>query len=570
MNETKNETGKELRKRIGWLKENRRGWIADCMEISKHIVPERGRFAKKYGYKKTDRSSQYNSRPDKYLHNLASMLQSGLTSPARPWFKLTLQDGDMNEWGAAKDWLGKVETVFERVFRSSDFYPAIHSAYIELAAFGAVAIGSWEDVRDSRRGMPQFSSYTAGEWFASVNSYGETDAVFRNINMTAKEALLRFGGTCSARLKEAAASNPYETVSIIHAVEKRENFDASKKDKFNMPYASFWFEEDAEENESSGILDIGGFKSMPYHIGRWDAMTDDPYGAGPGHKAVKDARSLNLLDQIATYGLNKAVNPPMLVPAHLNVKLNNAPGGVTFFTGNQSEHQIKPLYTTSADLNAALIFMNRWEDILKETFQNDLFIFLMNRSGVTATEIYERNEEKLLLLGPVLERIQTELLAPIFERTYSILEKNNAIPLPPAELIGMDLRPEFTGLLAQAQKISATQGIKNVTSFAAEIASIDRRALDKINFDQTIDIYSSMLGLPTGIVRSDEETANIRKQTEAANEEAVNAERNQAALGSLSLRHLHVDLVVVNNQNRNVGHGLNQISSDAGPPVTAI
>lgn len=534
MNEiSKKEICKNLRKRLVKLNENRRGWINDCAEISRHIIPERGRFDKTSKYAKIDRSSQYNSRPDKYLHNLASMLQSGLTSPARPWFKLTLQERDMNEWGAAKDWLGKVESVFERVFRSSDFYPAIHSAYIELAAFGAAAISSWEDLRDSRRGLPRFSSYTAGEWFADVDSTGETDAVFRVINMTAKETVKRFGDSCSERLRELASKEPYETVRIIHAVEKRDNYDPSKKDKFNMPFASYWLEENTEDSDSCGLLDVGGFNNMPYHIARWNAMTDDPYGAGPGRKALKDAKSLNLLDQIATYGLNKAVNPPILVPAHLNVKVNNAPGGVTFFTGNQSDHQIRPLYTVGADLNAALTFMNRWEDILKETFQNDLFIFLMTRSNVTATEIYERNEEKLLLLGPVLERIQTELLAPIFERTYQILEKNGFIPEPPVELIGMDLRPEFTGLLAQAQKMSGTKGIREVVAFAAELSVINKNSTDKIDFDQTIDIYSSMLGIPTGIVRSDEETDKIRKTAAEMEIETMNSIREQQAMGSL-------------------------------------
>lgn len=534
MNEiSKKEIGRELRKRLAKLKENRRGWLNDCAEVSRHIIPERGRFDKTPKYGKVDRSSQYNSRPDKYLHNLASMLQSGLTSPARPWFKLTLQERDMNEWGAAKEWLGKVETVFERAFRSSDFYPAIHSAYIELAAFGAAAVSSWEDMRDSRRGLPRFSSYTAGEWFASVDSTGETDAVFRNINMTAKEAVKRFGNSCSDRLRELASKDPYETVRIIHAIEQRDNYDPSKKDKFNMPYASYWLEENAEDKDGCGLLDVGGFQTMPYHIGRWNAMTDDPYGAGPGHKAVKDAKSLNLLDQIATYGLNKAVNPPILVPAHLNVKVNNAPGGVTFFTGSQSEQQIRPLYTVGADLNAALTFMDRWEEILKETFQNDLFIFLMTRTGVTATEIYERNEEKLLLLGPVLERIQTELLAPVFERTYQILEKNGFIPEPPAELIGMDLRPEFTGLLAQAQKMSGTKGIRDVASFAAELSAMNKNALDKIDFDQTVDVYSSMLGVPTGIIRSDEDTENIRKAADQKEAETLNALREREVLGNL-------------------------------------
>ena len=511
---------KRIRQRLNHMIEMRKSWLNECEEISKNIVPERGQFG--HGNKrKYDRSSQYNSRPDKYLHNLSSILQSGLTSPARPWFKLVLPDVDMNEWGPAKDWLSQVENTFQKLFKTSNFYPAIYSAYTELAAFGCASMGSWEDVRSSRIGEPQFNTYTAGEWMTSRNSNGEIDAVSRNVFMTAEEAFERWGSRCSKYIKELANKNPYETVNIIHLVERRKNYDQNKKDKYNMPYSSIWIEETALDDDNGGILSEGGFLQMPYHIVRWNAVSNEPYATGPGHKAVKDAKSLNLLDQIATYGLNKVVNPPILVPSHLNIKLNNAPGGITFFTGNAGENQIKPLYTIESDLSVALTFMNRWEEILKETLQNDLFIFFLNRSNITATEIYERNQEKLLLLGPVLERIQTELLMPMFERMYYILSKNELIPAPPADLVGLDLRPEFVGLLAQAQKISATQGIRDIASFTSQLASVSNKAIDKIDIDQTIDVYSSMLGVPNGVIRSDDETKKIRDEELRANQQAA-------------------------------------------------
>ena len=488
--------------------------ISIYKEITRYICPERGRYPSYNN--KLDGYNSINSKANKYLHNLASILQSGLTSPARPWFKLALQNKKVYEWGAVRSYLSEIEEIMSRIFRVTNFYPAIYSAYIELTAFGTAVMSTMENSDEDKNGYPIFTTYTAGQYLLSQNSNGEVDKVYRTQIMSVEQIISRFenkGFKTVEKLKNYTLENE---LKVIHAVEKREERDSGKIDKYNMPYSSVWIIDGFTDKDDFGILDISGFNEMPYHIARWDALNDEPYGIGPGIKAFKDAKNLNILEQITTYGLNKAVNPPILVPSFMNIKLNNAPGGITYYAGRHDEFQVKPLYTVSSDLNAALVFMNRWEEVLKESFQNDLFIYMMNRSNVTATEINERSEEKLLLLGPVLERIETELLIPCFDRVFAILERNNLLPAAPVELLGLDIKPEFIGLLANAQKAITKSSIKNLINFVSYATQVDSNAIDKIDIDQAIDIYSSIEGVPNGMVRSDEETVNIRLNREEA------------------------------------------------------
>jgi len=496
----------KIEKRIKILAQARRDYINISKEVSKYICPERGRYPNFAN--KMDSYNNINSKANKYLHNLASILQSGLTSPARPWFKLSLQNKRVYEWGAVRTYLADIEEIISRVFRVSNFYPSIYSAYLELAAFGTTVMSTMED----ESGVPIFTTYTVGQYLISQNDSGEIDTIYRTQVMSVENIIKKFKDCGYKTIEQLEKYDGDQELKVIHAVEKRTEYDSKKIDKFNMPYSSIWILDNFIDTDDFGILNISGFNEMPYHVARWDAINDDPYGIGPGVKAVGDVKNLNLLDKITTYGLNKAVNPPILVPSFMNIKLNNAPGGITYYSGRHDEFQIKPLYTISSDLNAAIVFMNRWEQILKETFQNDLFIYMMNRSNVTATEISERAEEKLLLLGPVLERIETELLIPCFDRVFNILERNNLLPDAPIELMGMDIKPEFIGLLANAQKSATLSSIKNLFSFVSYAAKADPEAIDKLDIDQAIDIYSSIEAIPNGLIRSDEETGKIREK----------------------------------------------------------
>jgi hypothetical protein len=155
---------------------------------------------------------------------------------------------------------------------------------------------------------------------------------------------------------------------------------------------------------------------------------------------------------------------------------------------------------------------------IRSAYYADLFLMLANdtRSGITATEVAERHEEKLLMLGPVLERLHNELLSPLIDTAFDYAARAGILPEAPPELEGMELSVEFISVLAQAQRAVATQGMDRLLGTVSQMAAVKPEVLDKLNFDQIVDEYGDAYGVSPKIIVPDSEVAAIRQQRAAA------------------------------------------------------
>jgi hypothetical protein len=152
-----------------------------------------------------------------------------------------------------------------------------------------------------------------------------------------------------------------------------------------------------------------------------------------------------------------------------------------------------------------------------------------DRRQITAREIEERHEEKLLALGPVLEQLNQDLLDPMTDIVFDIHVKQGLIPPPPQELQGIDLKVEYISIMAQAQKLLGVSAIERFTGFAGQVAGVDPSVLDKIKTDQILDVYADTISLPPSIVRTDEEVAEIRSQRARQQQMAQQAQMEMQA-----------------------------------------
>ena len=85
----------QLERRMGALDRERQSWFQHWRELSDNILPRRGQFLSFAG--QSDRGRKLNgkmldSTGTLAARTLASGLMSGVTSPARPWFRLTVGD----------------------------------------------------------------------------------------------------------------------------------------------------------------------------------------------------------------------------------------------------------------------------------------------------------------------------------------------------------------------------------------------------------------------------------------------------------------------------------------------
>lgn len=136
---------------------------------------------------------------------------------------------------------------------------------------------------------------------------------------------------------------------------------------------------------------------------------------------------------------------------------------------------------------------------------------------MTAREVLERTQEKMNILGPVVQRMQFEFLGRIIERVYNILDRAHMFPEPEDEemaeiLRDQELKIEYISPLAQAQKMSGLVNIEQGVAFLAQIAQFNQDILDKMNWNETINRYFDMLGAPAAIKRTDDEYEAIQQQ----------------------------------------------------------
>jgi hypothetical protein len=159
--------------------------------------------------------------------------------------------------------------------------------------------------------------------------------------------------------------------------------------------------------------------------------------------------------------------------------------------------------------------LNECRERIKETFFNNLFQTISQfetRSNVSATEIDARRAESLIMLGPVLERIEYELLAPIVERVFAIMSRAGILPPAPADIQGQPINVEFVSMLATSQAAAATGGIERLFSVAGNLVGVDPAVMDNIDIDYAIDKYSSLMNNDPKIIRSPQELQSIRAQ----------------------------------------------------------
>lgn len=512
-----------LQERYSALKTERTSWDTHWKEITDYLLPWSGRYFTTDRNKGNKRGgSVYDNTATRALRTLASGLMAGATSPARPWFKLAAPDPDLNNYHAVKLWLEDVQQRMSRVFQRTNVYRALHTMYEELGSFGTACSIILPDPQKVIHLYP----VTVGEFCISQDAQSKVNVFYREFEMTVSQVVREFGyENCSQSVKTLYDRGTLEApVTVIHCIEPRDDRDPGKGDRLNMAYRSCYFE---VGNNNPVMLREAGFEKFPVLAPRWSVTGNDVYGNGPGMEALPDIRQLQHEQLRKAQGIDYQTQPPLQAPTSMQGRsVNMLPGGVTFHDAPQ-QNGIRSSFETNLNLQYLLNDIQDVRARIGRSFYEDLFLMMQNdmRSNMTAREIQERHEEKLLMLGPVMERLQTELLEPLIDLTFDAMLAQGLVPPPPPELAGMDLGVEFVSVLAQAQRAVGSSSVDRFIGNVGAIAQMKPEVLDKINSDILVDRYADMLGVDPNIIISTEQAQALRQ----ARNEAM-AQKEQAAM----------------------------------------
>lgn len=520
------------------LKNERASWMAHWREISDYLLPRSGRyFAQDRNRGEKKHNNIYDSTGTMALRILAAGMMSNMTSPARPWFRLTTNNPKLNESQAVKTWLADTEREMQMVFNKSNTYRALHSLYEELGAYGSAAAVVLPDADN----VIHFHVLTVGEYAIATDHRGRVNTLYREFQMTVGQMVSDFGrSACSTSVQNAFDRGALDTwMTVIHCIEPRTDRDMSKRDNRNMPYKSVHFEPSARDGE---YLRESGFNTFPALCPRWSVMGGDIYGSSPGMETLGDIKQLQHEQLRKAQGIDYQTNPPLQAPSSLsNRQVDTLPGGITFVDASTPNSGIRSAFEVKLELNYLLADIQDVRQRIRNGFYADLFMMMANdtRSNITATEVAERREEKMLMIGPVVERLHNEILDPLIDMTFTAMAEQGRMAPPPPELQGMALNVEFVSVLAQAQRAIATNGMDRFVGNLGSVAQLKPDVLDKFDADQWADEYAEMLGISPEVTLPDAQVAEIRKaraQAAAAQQQIVDMQtkaQTVQALGSV-------------------------------------
>lgn len=496
-------------KRLEMLRSERSSYIPLWRELSDFHLAHRGRFLvadRNKGHKRN--TKQINNTSRRAIRTLASGMMAGITSPARPWFRLAVPDPEIMEMGAVRTWLMVVERIMREIFNQSNLYNSLHSLYQELGVFGTSSMGVFEDYDNVIR----CKTYTIGSYCLGLNGKDQVDSWVREYQLTVGQLVKEFGiDACSEHVRQQWRNGNTETwVDVVHMIEPNDDRDSLSPLAKHKRFRSVYFEKGSDRLKTldNQFLRESGFDDFPILAPRWDVTGEDIYAAAcPGMDSLGDVKALQLAEQMKYRAIERHVDPHLTAPESMRntVDTGLTPGEISF-VNNPGGQKLEPVYQVNPNLTYHNEDISKTEDRIEKTFYVDLFLMLASsdRRQITAREIAERHEEKLLMLGPVLERLHNELLDPLIDRVFAIGMRAGIFPEPPEILQEREIKVEYISVLAQAQRLVAVGAIEQFGAFVGQVAAIWPEARHKFDAAQAVDQYADALGVSPDLVVSDD------------------------------------------------------------------
>ncbi|MBR4127772.1 MAG: head-tail connector protein [Alphaproteobacteria bacterium] len=464
------------------LKSQRMNFERLWQEVSELVLPRKADF--------TAVQAQGAKRGRKLFEttavNAAELLAAGLhglmTNPAGKWFSLTVTESAKTP--EIDKWLIEAEQIIvdEIIRPSAGFSTNIHEVYLDLAVLGTAGLYvGWDEKNNSLL----FQSRFLGELFLEENAAGRVDRIYRVFKMPLEKIIQTWGKSAVSENMIAAfeaGTQAQREFEIIHAVFPNDLFENGGA--FQKPVSSVYILKDEKT-----ILFSGGFEEMPLFVTRWSKACTEVYGRSPAISVLPDIKMLQEMMKETIIAAQLANRPPLLVRDDDQFSpAATVPGGIIRYTGETPK-----TFVSGANSSIGLEIMNEIRQRIRAAFYNDR---LMNTENVqmSATEVLQRAEEKMRLMGPVFGRLQTELLSPMMTRIFGLLVRHGKLTLP----VGVDyrdVRVEYVSPMSLAQKHLQAQAVMRTLELAGGLLQIQPEAAAVFNAPEAIRKIGEMYGV---------------------------------------------------------------------------
>lgn len=470
---------------------------------------------------------------------LAANLMGAVTNQAIVWAKLAFRDTLLKDNQAVSAWLDTCDHIMMAAYNASNFYQAAHTYYLNLAIFGTAAmyVGAIERLGQANQAevFLRFQTLSTGHYCIAENSYGRVDTVFREFSLTPRQARQQFGEVAISRRLREAARNPVEMdrpQRLLHAVSPRGDVRGGAVGSRNMPYAETYLELDTQH-----VCWEGGYEEFPYLVSRWETVGDTPWGFGPGHMALPDVRTLNMLRELMLLQLQLWVQPPLTMLEEAVVgSISLESLAVNVIT---RENALKPL-----DLTGRPDLVRIEEEYLRKSIRDLFYADALSglpppdQTIMTAFEVAQRIEQMQRLMGPAFARLLSEMLDPLADRVFGLLWRAGILPPVPREVVQAaaaqqgQLDVEYEGPLARAQRGVEVRAVSETLAVAGQMVGLTQSAavLDNLDLDAMLRVVADANGTPRHLLKDTAQVEQLRQmRAQAAEAQAQMAAQAQQA-----------------------------------------
>ena len=506
------------------FKSERSIWDSHWQELAERIWPDRASFTVKDrtpGEKRTER--MFDATAALALTRFAAAMESMLTPRTAKWHRLRVADDELNQNPAVQRYLDDVTKVLFRVRYSSraNFASQMHEAYMSLGSFGTGGIM----VEDMLGTGIRYKSIDLANLYFTENRHGVIDTAHREFQYTARQAMQHFDAErLPKKIVEAAENNPEQKFDFIHCVKPNEERKGGDRGYRGMPFASYYVCLDSRD-----VVEEGGYRTMPYALGRYITTPGEIYGRSPAMLVLPDIKMLNEMKKTIIRSAHLAVSPPLLLQEDGALQaFDLRPNALNFGGVDERGQPLVHALKIEGRTDIGMDLIEAQQRVINDAFLVTLFQILVESPTMTATEAMLRAQEKGALLAPTMGRQQSEMLGPLIERELDILARAGMLPEMPQELIelGGDVEIEYVSPLNRAQRAEDGVAIMRTFEAVAPMAQVDPRVLKAYDWVRAARELGDINGIPAKLARSDEEIAEMDS---AESQQAQVAQLLQAA-----------------------------------------
>lgn len=528
---------RDLQKLVSHVEGQREQRMAVWRDLSRWMLPSRGQFP---GEERGNMRSavRFNNVAARALRRSAAGLTEAMTPASLPWFRHDYIDRQQREVTFARDYADAVDERLSAILSRGRFYNAIHIFNTDLLCFGCALLYA----ERSSQTVMRYTCPPVGSWAVALDAEGGLSFVVQRLHFTAQSLAKRFGRErVSERVLSSLEKQPYRELEVVHVVMERPGVNPARQDALSMPWASYWYEADGAQD----FLSVGGYREMPFFFTTWTEGRG-VYGVGPGDEALTDQKSVESWEMYKTLGLEKTIDPPIMVPGILKDRVSTNPGAHNSVPGAGQGQQIAPLYQINFGPALQLVQQEvqavsaRMEDSLMASVFASISMDSRPRD-MSATEFMARKREAAQQTGPAISMYEPQVLDRVLSRTFSAAQELGLMPDPPAGLgDSFLLVADYLGPLSQMLRQTGSDSTRQLLTDVVQLAQAVPEVLDKIDVDQVVDELARGISAPGSIVRSDDQVAEIRQaraeQQAALQQQQMELEAQKNQLAAMNVR----------------------------------